>query len=91
MNSSIVLYGIGDENHQYRVMRFDIIPVENDILDTIQYEAGRMMDEYPAVQHVYAVTNTYSIRRDYREAIHKNSMESWFIFKDILERGIKVR
>lgn len=91
MNSSVVLYGIAGEDHEYRVMRFDIIPVEDYILDTIQYEAGRMMDKYPAVKNVYAVTNTYSIRKDYLEARRKNSMESWIIFRDILERGWKVR
>lgn len=87
---SIVLYGISGADQAYRVLRYDIIPVEGNILDTIQYEAGRMVDGYPSVKRVYAVTNSYSIRKDYNEAKRKNSIESWAIFKDILEQSWKV-
>lgn len=90
MTNEVVLYGIAGEDRAYRVMRFEIIPVECNVLSTIKYEAERMVDNYPAVEHVYAVDNTYSIRKDYMEARRKNSMESWIVFKTILERAYKV-
>lgn len=88
--NSIVLYEISGANQAYRVLRYDVIPVEGNILDTIQYEAGRMVDNYPTIERVYAITNGYSLRKDYNEAKRKNSIEGWIIFKDILERGWKV-
>ena len=85
--NSIVLYGIAGADKAYKVLHYDVIPVEGNILDTIDYEAGRMMDNYPSIKHVYAVTNGYSIRKDYYEAKRKNSIESWAVFKDLLERA----
>jgi hypothetical protein len=87
---SVVLYGLAGEDRAYRVMHYEIIPIEGYIMNTIAYQADRMLDKYPAVRHIYVVDNTYGIRRDYREARRKNSMESWIIFKDALERGYKL-
>lgn len=40
----------------------------------------------PDVEHVYAIDNRYGLRRDYKESMKQNSIESHYIFKDILER-----
>lgn len=45
----------------------------------------------PSIQHVYTIFDRRGLLWDYREAVKKNSVESWQIFKSILEyEGMKV-
>jgi len=53
---------------------------------TIMSEARLLRVKNPDVEHVYAIDNRYGLRRDYRESMKQNSIESHYIFKDILER-----
>lgn len=58
---------------------------------TIMSEARLLRVKNPDVEHVYAIDNRYGLRRDYRESMKQNSIESHYIFKDILEReGIQI-
>lgn len=55
------------------------------------YTASMMKIRYPNIERVYAMDNRHGLRRDYTVASKKNSIESWAIFKDILEReGLKM-
>ena len=76
---SMFLYGIGGAENNYRVVRYTEIPEDSMTVLTYKYEAS-MMD------------NRHGLRRDYTVAYKKNSIESWAIFKDILEReGIEIK
>jgi len=58
---------------------------------TIMSEARLLRVKNPDVEHVYAIDNRYGLRRDYRESMKQNIIESHYIFKDILEReGIQI-
>lgn len=88
---NVILYGILGASDQYRVLRYFAINGRDVSIRTIVDEAEIMRIMYPSIEHVYAIDNRYGLRRDYVEAIKENSIESYFIFKDILEReGLKV-
>ena len=60
-------------------------------INTILGEARRLRMKNPSIEHVYAIDNRYGLRRDYKESMKQNSIESHYIFKDILEReGMRV-
>lgn len=88
---TIFLYGISDADQAYRVLRYEYIPEDSISISTIKYCASDMMIRYPNVKHVYAVDQRPGLRRDFMTAFKRNSVESWAIFKDLLERdGWKV-
>ena len=88
----VILYGIAGAEKRYKVLRYFAIEEEFISISNIKYCAFIMQDKYPEVKAVYAIDNRHGLRRDYIEAISKDSIESCIEFKDILERdGIKIR
>ena len=89
---SMFLYGIGGAENNYRVVRYTEIPEDSMTVLTYKYEASMMRIRYPSVERVFLMDNRHGLRRDYTIAYKKNSIESWAIFKDILEReGIEIK
>ena len=88
----VILYGIAGAEKRYKVLRYFAIEEEFISISNLKYCAFIMQDKYPEVKAVYAIDNRHGLRRDYIEAISKDSIESCIEFKDILERdGIKIR
>lgn len=89
--NQVILYGIAGAENQYRVIRYFIIDAELVSISNIVYQADTLRIKNPTVEHVYAVDNRRGLRRDYVESYKKNTIESYAIFKDILEReGIMI-
>ena len=89
--SQIILYGLSGPSKAYAVLNYFCIYEEFVSIRSIQQEAALLRMKNPSVEHVYAIDNRYGLRRDYRESMKQNSIESHYIFKDILEReGIQI-
>ena len=87
----IYLYGISGAEDQYRIIRYSYIDDDSISIKNIIYFATLMVIKNPSIERVYAVDNRKGLAGDYREAIKKNSIESFVIFKDILEReGLQI-
>lgn len=87
----IILYGISGASMAYTVLGYFCIYEEFVSINTILGEARRLRMKNPSIEHVYAIDNRYGLRRDYKESMKQNSIESHYIFKDILEReGMRV-
>lgn len=88
----VILYGVSGANQAYTVLNYYYCIYEEFVsIRTIMDEARRLKMKNPSIEHVYAVDNRYGLRRDYRESMKQNSIESHYIFKDILEReGMQV-
>lgn len=86
MMKQIILYGLSGASKAYTVLDYFCIYEEFISIGTIRGEALRLRIKNPSIEHVYAIDNRYGLRRDYRESIKQNSIESHYIFKDILER-----
>lgn len=82
----IILYGISGPSSAYAVLNYFCIYEEFVSIGTIIEEARRLRIKNPDVEHVYAIDNRRGLRHDYRESMKQNSIESHYIFKDILER-----
>lgn len=81
--SQIILYGVSGASKAYYEEYISI--------NAILRQAQGLRMKNPDVEHVYAIDNRYGLRRDYKESMKENSIESHYIFKDILEReGMKV-
>lgn len=88
---TIYLYGIAGADQSYRVVRYECIEEDSICINTIVYCADLLKIRNPNIEHVYAMDNRHGLRRDYVDAFKKNSVESWAVFKDILEReGLKI-
>ncbi len=89
--SQVILYGVSGPSRAYTVPNYYCIYEEFMSIRTIMSEARLLRVKNPDVEHVYAIDNRYGLRRDYRESMKQNSIESHYIFKDILEReGIQI-
>ncbi len=89
--SQVILYGVSGPSKAYTVLNYYCIYEEFVSIRTIMSEARLLRVKNPDVEHVYAIDNRYGLRRDYRESMKQNSIESHYIFKDILEReGIQI-
>ena len=84
--SQIILYGISGADEAYKVLNYFCIYEEYVSIRAIQDNASLLRLKNPSVKHVYAIDNRYGLRRDFRESMKKNSIESHIILKDILER-----
>lgn len=84
--SQIILYGIAGASKAYTVLNYFCIYEEFISINAILKQAQGLRMRNPDVEHVYAIDNRYGLRRDYKESIKENSIESHYIFKDILER-----
>lgn len=84
--SQIILYGISGPSKAYTVLNYFCIYEEFVSINAILSEARILRMKNPSVEHIYAIDNRYGLRRDYMESMKQNSIESHYIFKDILER-----
>lgn len=84
--NQVVLYGISGVNDQYRIMRYECIDAAFLSIVELVSKANFMKVKYPSIKHVYAIDNSKELRRDYAEVIKHDSIESRFIFKDLMER-----
>lgn len=92
-NRQILLYGIGGAEKAYAVLSYYCIFEDaTDIVPTIRRAGLNMMAANPSIQTVYMISNRRGLKRDFKDAIRRNSIEGWAIFKDLLEReGMKVQ
>ena len=89
--SQIILYGVSGASKAYTVLNYFCIYEEYISINAILRQVQGLRMKNPDVEHVYAIDNRYGLRRDYKESMKENSIESHYIFKDILEReGMKV-
>lgn len=90
-SKQVYLYGIAGAEKQYKVIAYQFL-VDDDIsIRNIAYTATLMKVKNPSIQRVFAIDNRKNLRRDYQESIKKNTIESCYIFKDILEtEGLEV-
>lgn len=79
-----MLYGISGAAQAYRVVRYDVISGEEYSVMESKRRAAIMRMRYPSVECVYVCDNSYELYKDYRQAVKRNSVEGWQIFKDIL-------
>lgn len=87
----VYLYGIASAADNYAVVRYQAVDVDYRPIDAIKMEADAMVSEYPTVASVYAIDARGGLANDYRYAIKQHTVESFIVFKDILERqGIKI-
>mgnify|MGYP003522918556 CR=1 FL=1 len=81
----IYLYGIAGASDKYAVIRYSAIDVDYRPIDAIKMEADIMRMDYPSVKKIFAIDARGGLANDYRRAIKSNTIESYIIFKDILE------
>lgn len=85
------LYGLAGADQMYRVVYYSYIDEEYFSIRNILTNAYWLRIKNPSVEHVYVVDNRKGLLRDFMDARTNNSIESWAIFKDVLEReGMKV-
>ena len=84
----VYLYGLAGASEMYRIVSHMYIDTEKYGYDTRveKEEARNMAWKNPSIKRVYAISMRPGLARDYTEAWTKNSIESYNIFKDILER-----
>lgn len=91
MSQQIYLYGIAGADQMYRVVRYVLVEDEDISIGSLKRKAALMNLREPNIEHVYAMDQRYGLRRDYINAFKKNTIESWFIFKSILEsEGLQI-
>lgn len=81
----VFLYGIGDADVMYRVLYYRYLEDREISFRGIDAEAEFMMAVNPSIKEVYAIFDRRGLYWDYMEAVKKNSIESWQVFKSILE------
>ena len=81
----VFLYGIGDADVMYRVLYYRYLEDREISFRGIDAEAEFMMTVNPSIKEVYAIFDRRGLYWDYMEAVKKNSIESWQVFKSILE------
>lgn len=81
----VFLYGIGDADVMYRVLYYRYLEDREISFRGMDAEAEFMMAVNPSIKEVYAIFDRRGLYWDYMEAIKKNSIESWQVFKSILE------
>ena len=82
----VILYELSGASKAYTVSNYFCIHEKFVSISTILEEAWRLRMRNPSIEHVFAIDNRYGLRRDYKESMKQNSIESHYIFKDILER-----
>lgn len=85
MANQIILYGIGGPEKAYAIVNFWTIFEKDLSVPNIRYNASRLRAN-PSVKKVFMISNRTGLKREFEEARRGNSIESYMIFKDILER-----
>lgn len=90
----IFLYGIAGADQAYRVVKywcFFDVDTEPVTIRDLMYQATMLQVKNPSIRQVYAIDNRHGLHNDFRYAMKKNSVESWAIFKDILQtEGLQI-
>ena len=81
----VYLYGLGDADVMYRVLYYRYLEDREISFRGMDAEAEFMMAVNPSIKEVYAIFDRRGLYWDYIEAAKKNSIESWQVFKSILE------
>lgn len=85
------LYGIGGAEKKYGVLKYCFLKDNAVTTPNMIYEASRMRMINPCIEHVYAISRTFHLKKDFNRAMRENSIEGWAVFKDILEHeAIKI-
>ena len=82
----VYLYGLAGADDNYSVVRYLRIEDEAISIRNIVFQATWLKCTNPTIEHIYAIDDRYGLLYDYRDAIKKNSMEGFIIFKSILEK-----
>lgn len=82
----IFLYGIAGAAEAYRIVSHTYIDEAEYSIRNIMGHAGWMRIKHPTIEHVYAIDMRPGLANDYKRAWKQNSIESYAVFKDILER-----
>ena len=83
--TNIVLYGIGNANDSYRVMRYYRFFEQEATIRDLIVNAMMMAEYYPSIDKVYAIDNISSLYWDYIRTTKHPSIENNVVFKSILE------
>lgn len=86
MQKDYFMYGLAGARDTYRVVANKRIDVNRYTTQYGKDEAAWMIMDNPSIEHVYIITMRPGLAYDYTRAFKENSIESWAIFKDILER-----
>lgn len=86
MTDQIVMYGLGGVEYKFKCLRFEVFEANEVRFSDIQYEAGRMIERNPSIEHVYVMSNRRGLAWEYIQSVKKDSIESCAIFRDTLER-----
>lgn len=84
--NQLVYYGVAGASDCYRVVRYFGIKSSDYTIENEKRIVTDLVDSNPSIERVFVMTNSFSLRRDYRSTISHNDIESWIIFKDLLER-----
>lgn len=91
--NQIILYGLAGIDAQYVPVRYFIMSEEFMTIAGLSRTAQYMMDNYPTIEHIYAIDNRPGLRKEYANATHDkhNSIESRVVFKcTLMNEGIKI-
>lgn len=91
-NVNTVVYALAGARDCYRVLSYFVIyEAPFGVTTEVHRIMERMLMRYPDIRSIYMMDNRRGMPRDYKEAYNKNSIESWSIFKDMLDReGFKI-
>lgn len=85
----VYLYGL-DET--YRIVHFYFIPSGEATVKAIRATGTTLRQEYPNIQHVYAIDNHPSLYKLFQETKKKPSVENCVMFKLMLEQyGMEIK
>ena len=91
--NQIILYGLAGIDAQYVPVRYFIMNEGFMTIAGLAHTAKYMMDNYPTIEHIYAIDNRPGLRKEYMSAIHDkhNSIESRVVFKHtLMNEGLKI-
>lgn len=86
MTKRVYLYGVAGPETGYAVVKYMYIEADRVSVRTIINDALWLQMKNPTIEHVYAIDDRPWLLWDYRDAIVKKSVESFSIFKNMLER-----
>ena len=89
MENRVYFYGLNGSSGGYRVIRYAYIQGNYSINDLV-FQGKNLKTQYPSIEQIYAVDNSYSIYHGFLDAI-RGGMEDRVLFKILLEtEGIRV-
>ena len=87
----VYLYGLGDADVMYRVLYYRYLEDREISFRGMDAEAEFMMAVNPSIKEVCGIVERRGLDWDYVEALREDWIESWQVFKSILEyEGMKI-